>query len=148
NIKKKDGATDSNLNAFLNQFKKKDPNKKNPFFFNIEQLLLKNIKVLNINEVAGETQSYIVESGTIDVEIINLPAKKYFIKSVKLRKPAFSIEKYQPGTPPREEQIANTDSISTNVDTAVFQLKIRALQLTEGSFVMDNFRHSASKMLP
>ncbi|HMR43365.1 MAG TPA: hypothetical protein PKC40_06005, partial [Saprospiraceae bacterium] len=150
NIKKKDGATDSNLNAFLNQFKKKDPNKKNPFFFNIEQLLLKNIKVLNINEVAGETQSYIVESGTIDVEIINLPAKKYFIKSVKLKKPAFTIEKYQPGNqpPPREDQIADADSTSTNVDTAVFQLKIRALQLTEGSFVMDNFRHSAAKMLP
>lgn len=156
-IHRADGDAKSTLAIFLQKFKKPGPKKKSPFFFDLDQLHLKQAFVLNSDSVRGEDQIFQVLKGDILIKEMDIDRKRLIFRSIDLKQPLVKIIKYVQGTAPLHtdepesttsdpESIAVADTLA--LDTTKLFVQAGKLFLDGGEFQMRNWRFNAEKLTP
>jgi hypothetical protein len=143
NLKKERTDTLNNVQKLFANLNRDIKQEKKPFFLDMESLILSNILFENDDENLGEIQTYSIDKGVINVDNINLPKKKFELKSIRLYNPSIHVDKYYIDSSKLDLSTIVTKVAQPNSakkDSSGFLLTVGELQLVNGRFRLDNER--------
>ncbi len=163
-IRRDTGQYQNNLEAVLNNLSKEpddDPNKKKskpkPFFLDIDDIYLNNLRFLQDDKVKGQVLDVVLPKGHIKVADIDLEKNNFELTLVDVQAPVVLLEDHKSNPLPERpepEGPANTE-VPTEVESTEndtieevsypLVLKVHDVALSDATFKLHNYRKAPVK---
>ncbi len=147
NIRRASDDSKSNLNYFLDQLfppKKQTKKKRKPFRLELQTIALEDVSFLDDNREKGKRFWASVKYGNILIRKMDLPGKLIYADFVELISPDVHVESF-----PRPAQpLLTVNKIPDPSDTLYWDIEVSKFCMSEGQFILNNFRRTPVKTTP
>ena len=156
------GSNHNNLQFIVDYFGKNQTEKlpndsiqTKPFYLNINNLYLNNVRFLKSDSLLGQDLEVIIDKGKISVDSLNLPGKRIALGQVDFDGVQLNIDEFY-GFMPWDTFLLKRENIylayeaekANPTDSIFFLASIRDFNLENGGFELHNYRNAPVKTTP
>ncbi len=144
-VNRPQGAPQSNLQWFLEQFaSQKEKKEKKPFRFRLRRLNLDDVTYTVADDVKGNHLRAHIPKGSARISEMDLPGKVLMVDQLTIEKPALHLESLQEHPLVQSLQTALREPRKKQ-DTLTWNLALKSLDIRDGAFSVHNFRKAPVK---
>lgn len=149
NVYRAQGAQRSNLQWLLDQFTRREKQKKKkPFQVRLKRLYLEEVRYTSRDDIKGSYLRTYLPQGIVRINKMDLPGKILLIEQVALNRPELHVESRPEHPLPQALSTALRQPPASGGDTAIWTLALKDLDINQGVFSTHNLRKAPVKQTP